>query len=121
MTPVRVGVSESPGATVFSVFASTLSKLHDPVQATITFEVDIPGGTGHFSVPDYIDATATPIANPVTGESHRARVSLPNGFEYREAEFVSSHTRADGPIPLDWTSGHGHITMLHMNAAGPLA
>ena len=115
------GQCSEPGATVFSVFASTLSKLHDPVQATITFEVDIPGGTGHFSVPDYIDATATPIANPVTGESHRARVSLPNGFEYREAEFVSSHTRADGPIPLDWTSGHGHITMLHMNAAGPLA
>jgi hypothetical protein len=56
---------------------------------------------GHFWVPGYIDANASPIANPVTGESHRARVELPNGFEYHKAEFVSSHTHADGQIPLD--------------------
>jgi hypothetical protein len=27
-----------------------------------------------------------PIKNPVTGEEHRARIALPNGFEYKEAE-----------------------------------
>jgi hypothetical protein len=27
-----------------------------------------------------------PIKNPATGEEHRARIALPNGFEYREAE-----------------------------------
>jgi hypothetical protein len=27
-----------------------------------------------------------PILNPVTGEEHRARIVLPNGFEYKEAE-----------------------------------
>ena len=29
---------------------------------------------------------AEPIKNPVTGEEHRARIQLPNGFEYKEAE-----------------------------------
>src|ERR1700731_4917312 len=27
-----------------------------------------------------------PIKNPVTGQEHRARIALPNGFEYKEAE-----------------------------------
>jgi hypothetical protein len=114
------GASSEPGATVFNVFASTLSKLHDPVQASIAFELDESNWTGHFSVPGYIDANASPIANPITGETHRARVMLPEGFEYREAEFVSSHTHADGPIPLDWADGHGHIAMIHMTASGPV-
>jgi hypothetical protein len=114
------GQSSQPGATIFNVFASTLSKLHDPVRAPIRFEVDDQTWTGHFSVPGYIDANASPIANPITGESHRARVLLPDGFEYHEAEFVSSHTRADGPIPLDWNAGHGHIAMLDMTPAGPI-
>lgn len=113
------GQSSIPGATVFSVFASTLSKLHEPVLAAIEFELDDANFIGRFSVPGYIDANASPIANPVTGEQHRARVVLPNGFEYREAEFVSSHTHADGPIPLHWIDGHGHIAMIDMTPAGP--
>jgi hypothetical protein len=113
------GQSSRPGATFFNVFASTLSKLHDPVRAPIRFEVDAAHGNGHFSVPGYIDANATPITNPITGESHRARVVLPEGFEYREAEFVSSRTHAEGLIPLDWNGGHGHIAMLDMTPSGP--
>jgi len=115
------GQTSEPGATVFNVFASTLTKLHDPVRAPISFEVDESGVSGRFSVPGYIDANASPIANPVTGETHRARVVLPDGFEYREAEFVSSHTHGEGVIPLDWTGGHGHIAMIHMTPAGPVA
>jgi hypothetical protein len=114
------GQSSQPGATVFNVFASTLTKVHEPVLAPIRFELDAASSSGHFSVPGYIDANASPIANPVTGERHRARVVLPDGFEYREAEFVSSHTHADGLIPLDWAEGHGHIAMIDMTPAGPV-
>ncbi len=114
------GETSVPGATMFSVFASTLTTVHEPVVAPIRFEVDFDQWTGHFSIPDYIDAHAAPITNPVSGESHRARVVLPEGFEYREAEFVSSRTRAGGPIPLDWNDGHGHICMIHMTPSGPV-
>lgn len=114
------GETSRPGATFFNVFASTLSRLHDPVRAPIEFTVDYDTWTGHFSVPGYIDADASPIVNPVSGESHRARVMLPEGFEYREAEFVSSRTRGQGPVPLDWSAGHGHICMLHMTPDGPV-
>jgi len=114
------GETSVPGATMFSVFASTLSKLHEPVTARIEFELDYENWTGHFSVPGYLEARAAPIVNPVSGESHRARVMLPEGFEYREAEFVSSRTRGQGPVPLDWTDGHGHICMIHMTPSGPV-
>jgi hypothetical protein len=113
------GQTSVPGATMFNVFASTLSTLYDPVTAHIEFELDLDNWTGHFSVPGYLDAHAAPIINPVSGESHRARVILPEGFEYHEAEFVSSRTRGEGPIPLEWTNGHGHICMLHMTPNGP--
>jgi hypothetical protein len=114
------GETSVPGATAFSVFASTLTKVHEPVVAPIRFEIDFTAWTGHFAVPGYIDAHAAPITNPVSGESHRARVILPEGFEYREAEFVSSRTQGHGPIPLDWTEGHGHICMIHMTPSGPV-
>lgn len=114
------GETSIPGATMFSVFASTLTKMHGPVFAPINFEIDYDNWTGHFSVDGYIDAHAAPITNPVSGQSHRARVFLPEGFEYREAEFVSSRTKSHGPIPLDWTNGHGHICMIHMTPSGPV-
>lgn len=114
------GETSKPGATVFGVLAATLTKQYDPVFAPIHFEVDYDNWTGRFSVPGYIDAHAAPITNPVTGESHRARVVLPAGFEYREAEFVSSRTKGWGAIPLEWVEGHGHICMIHMTADGPV-
>jgi len=114
------GETSVPGATMFSVFASTLTKVHEPVVAQILFEADFDNWSGEFSVPGYIDAKAAPITNPVSGESHRAKVTLPGGFEYREAEFVSSRTHGQGPIPLDWTDGHGHLCMLHMTPHGPV-
>ena len=37
-------------------------------------------------MPGLCEFRAEPIRNPVTGEEHRARIQLPNGFEYKEAE-----------------------------------
>ena len=37
---------------------------------------------GHFSVPGLAEVRAEPILNPVSKSSHRARVTLPHGFEY---------------------------------------
>ena len=71
-------------------------------------------------MPGIIEATIEPIRNPVTGESHRARVVLPHGFEYTEAEFASSTTKASATVALDWANGHGHLAMLHMTPQGPV-
>lgn len=114
------GETSEPGATVFNVFAATIARVHEPVIAPIEFHVDMENWTGRFSIPGLVDALASPITNPITGESHRARVILPEGFEYREAEFVSSRVHSSSPIPLEWNEGHGHIAIVHMTPSGPV-
>lgn len=114
------GQETEPGATIFNVFATTFEKVHDPVFAHIEFEADIENRVARFAVDGLVESNVGPITNPVTGEAHCARVSLPHGFEYREAEYASSATHAERPIALDWTKGHSHLTMLHMTQHGPV-
>ena len=56
--------------------------------------------------------------NPVTGDEHSARVILPHGFEYREAEYASGSARASGLIDLDFSDRHAHLAMLDMSPTG---
>lgn len=112
------GQETEPGATIFNVFAATLIKMHEPIFAPIDFEVDIARRTGRVRIAGIIDTRVEPIINPITGEAHRARVSLPHGFEYREAEYASGGTKATGPIKLDIASTHAHLAMLDLSTRG---
>jgi hypothetical protein len=116
---IMSGRESEPGATVFSVFAATLDRIHDPLFRPIAFEVDLGQRTGRISVPSIVEARSEPIRNPVTGQSHRARVTLPNGFEFNEAEFASSTAHAEGPVALDWADRHAHLAMIDMGPSGP--
>jgi len=113
------GQESEPGATVFSVFASMIETVYDPLFEPITFEIDIGAGMGRFSVPGVVDATGEPIRNPVTGEPHRATVSLPKGFEFLEAEFGST-VSAQGLIALDWANRHAHLALIDIGPRGPV-
>jgi hypothetical protein len=114
------GQESEPGATYFNVFASTLDKIHEPLFAPIQFEADIQGRTGRFSIPGVVEATGEPIRSPVTGQPHRARLSLPDGFEFLEAEFASSTVRAPGPISLDWANRNAHLAVINIGPNGPM-
>lgn len=117
---ILAGEETEPGASVFNVFASVIDTFHEPLFKPIEFDVDMEARTGRFAVPGLVEARGEPITNPVTGKAHRARVALPHGFEYTEAEFASSTTRATGKVPLDWMRGHGHFAMLHLTNTGPV-
>lgn len=112
------GEETVPGATIFNVFASVIDRNHDPAFLPIHFELDLERRTGRVSIEDIIDTMVEPIRNPITGEEHRARISLPSGFEYREAEFASGDTRATGPVALGWSSAHAHVAMLDLSTTG---
>ncbi len=114
------GQESEPGATFFDVFASTLDTIHEPLFAPIEFEVGLGEGTGRFMVPGVIEATGEPIRNPVTGQPHRAKLTLPRGFEFSEAEFASSTVRSQGAIPLDWANRHAHLAMINIGPSGPV-
>ena len=83
---IMKGEHTEPGATIFNVFAATLDTLHDPIFAPIQFEADTESRTGRMHVPGVVDVTSEPIRNPVTGDTHRARIDIPHGFEYAVAE-----------------------------------
>lgn len=115
---ILAGGETEPGATIFNVFATVIETMHEPAFLPIDFEVDIEGRVGRVRVDGVIDTRIEPIRNPVTGEPHRARVSLPNGFEYKEAEYASGDTHATGPVALDWASRHSHVANLDLSTRG---
>jgi hypothetical protein len=112
------GQETEPGATIFNVFATVIDQMHEPAFMPIDFELDIDGRTGRVAVEGVIKTAVEPIRNPVTGEAQRVRVSLPNGFEYKEAEYASGTTEAIGAVRLSWESGHSHVAMLDLSTRG---
>jgi hypothetical protein len=115
---ILTGQETEPFATIFSVVAAMTETMHEPLFRPIEFEVDQEARTGRVAVAGLVEARAEPIRNPVTGAEHRARVTLPHGFEYNEAEFASSTAKTTGPIENDWSGRHAHLCMLHLGPNG---
>ena len=115
---VLSGQETEPVATIFNVFSTTLTKMHDPVFAPIDFQLDIDRRSGGIRIEGMVDTRIEPLRNPVTGAEHRARVVLHHGFEYLEAEYASGDTKASGAVPLNWSKSHAHVAMLDLSTTG---
>ena len=115
---IMSGQDTDPFATVFAVFASTLSKFHDPVFTRIDFEVDVSGRSGRLFIKDYVDAKGEPIRNKVTGKESRAQIVIPDGFEYTVAEIGSGSSKTTGPVIVDIEDKYGQFANLHLNNHG---
>lgn len=112
------GQDTEPGATIFQVFSATLEKLHEPIFAHIDFEVDIDARKARLVVPGIIEGHGEPILNPVTGAEHRARIDLPNGFEYSIAEVGRGWSKTSRPIKLDLADSYGQFAHIHLCQSG---
>jgi hypothetical protein len=112
------GQDSEPGATVFSVFASTLEHVYEPLFKPIDISIDVDARKGSVRVDGFVEIAGAPILNPVTGKEHRARIDLPEGFEYRIAEVGRATTQTQGPIALSITDKHAHFARLNMTQSG---
>lgn len=112
------GETSEPGATFFNVFASTLTKMHDPVFCAIDITSDVAGRRAKVRVGDSIESSCEPIINPVSGEEHTARIELPHGFEYAVAEVAIGNTHARAGIPLELNASHTHLANLDIGPHG---
>jgi hypothetical protein len=112
------GQDTEPGATIFQVFASTLEKLHDPIFAPIDFEVDIDARRAKLSVAGVIEGRGEPILNPITGAEHRARIDLPDGFEYTLAEIGRGWSKSMGPITAEHGDTYGQFAHVNLCQSG---
>lgn len=113
------GESTAPGATHWFVFASTMSEVFETLYAPIHLSVDVAARKANLSVPGMIESTGSPIVDPNSGEEFRARIDLPNGFEYSIAEMgTGSSTVRGAGIDLNLENSYGQFNELHMNQDG---
>jgi len=115
---IMSGQDTAPFATMFAVFASTLTKMNDPVFTPIELEIDVEGRTGRMAVPGYIEMAGRPIRNPVTNSETRAQIVLPDGFEYEVAEIGSASSRTTGPVQVTIEDKYAQFAHLHLNNDG---
>lgn len=112
------GETSEPGATFFNVFASTMTKMHDPVFCPIEIDCDVEGRHATVRVADLIEASASPILSPVDGSEQRARIDLPGGFEYAIAKVAVGKTDARADIPMVLNASHSHLAHLDIGPQG---
>ncbi len=112
------GQDTEPGATVFQVFSTTLDKVHEPQFSTIEFEVEVDKTAARIKVDGWVDSRGEPIRNPITKQALRARVTLPDGFEYTTAEYGRGWSKTSGPIAMDLSDSHAHFCHLHLTGTG---
>ena len=116
---IMTGQDTDPFATMLAVYASTVTKLHDPVFTDIDFEVDVDGRRGRLSIDGYLEMTGEPLRNKVSGEEARAQIVLPNGFEYAVADIGSASSRTSGgPMQVDFSDSYGQFANLHLSSHG---
>ena len=112
------GAETEEGATVWNVFAATLDEVFEPAFEIVDIQIDVDARVGRVNVDGYAHSSCEPIRNPVTGEEHRARINLPDGFEYTVAEMGSSTFQTSGPIELSFKDRYAQLAHLHLNNQG---
>ena len=117
---IMSGQDTEPFATMFAVFATTLTKVYDPIFTSIDFDVDVEARRGKVRVQGVFELDAEPIRNPVTNKEHRARIDLPHGFEYEIAEIGSGTSRSRGNLAIELTKSYAQFAHLHLNNKGPI-
>jgi hypothetical protein len=115
---IMTGQDTDPFATMFAVYASTVTKMNPPVFTAIELELDIDGRKGRIFVKDYIETTGEPIRNKATGAEARAQIVLPAGFEYSVAEIGSASSKTGGPVRVETKNTYGQFARLHLNNHG---
>ena len=84
----------------------------DPIYTPIAFEADREKRTGRLRGNGIGQARVEPLRNPVTGEEHRARINLPDGFEYKVAEVanaVSISVSSPDAMRMEYSNCHAHL------------
>jgi hypothetical protein len=112
------GEDTTPGATHYSVYNSMVSEVLETLYAPIDLDIDIDARTARVSVPGLVESTGSPIVDPFSGEAQRARIELPNGFEYTVAEMGSGSSKLTGGIELELTDSYGQFNIMHLNQDG---
>ena len=106
-------------ATIFWVVNAMTTIRLETLYLPVTIEADIEARRGRVVVDGVFELNVEPIKNPVTGIEHRARIEIPDGFEFTIAEMASGNVKTQSGIELPNNNGtHSHLAELHLNNSG---
>ncbi|MDX5374078.1 MAG: DUF1326 domain-containing protein [Pseudomonadaceae bacterium] len=111
------GQEQEPTA-FFAIFASTVATMHEPRFLPVEVRTDRTALTASIRVPGVLEGKAEPIRNPVDGSVHRARLVLPEGFEFGETDCASATFSCSGAVKLDYAQRNAMLYDLHMGPNG---
>jgi len=116
---VAQGRETEPGKLIWQVFSTTVTKVQPTLFKPIELSIDLKARTASVKVPGVANSSAASIKNPMTGNPHAVRVTLPTGFEFTEAEFVSGKCEAKADtIDLKFDGTHAHLARIHWGTHG---
>ena len=96
-----------------------MSDVRDPQFVSIELSIDVNARQAKLKIAGIVESTGTPMIHPFSGEPSRARINLPDGFEYTIAEVGSGKTKSQvAGLELDLDGSHGQFNTLHMNQDG---
>jgi len=100
------------GGMPFEIYAAVTPNKLEPLSAAITFESDREGRRAIVRVTGLVDLQVEPIKNPVSGEEHRARIVLPDGFEFKEAEVANTaglRVQSTPPLVYEYSGTYAQL------------
>lgn len=92
------------GGALFEIFTSICPDKHETVVTSIDIGSDRERRVATVRIGEFGETTIEPIKSPATGDEHRVRIDLPNGFEYKQAEVGNTvQASASGADPLSFS------------------
>lgn len=111
----------SAEGTLFHICSLIITKMHDPVFASVALEFDRDARHARLVIPGVLESSVEPIRNPVTGVPHRIKVVIPEGFEHLEGEVASADIHSDGAITFDSKGSHSTLAYVTQTPEGVAA
>jgi hypothetical protein len=103
---------------IWQIFSTTVEKVLPTLFRPITLRIDYTGRTAQVDVPGVLSGQAGPITHEKFGEGHHVRMTLPNGSEFTEAEFVSGRSTATAELDVSFQDTHAHLARIHWSTHG---
>lgn len=116
---VSHGKETEPGTLIWQVFSTTVTKFLPTLYKPIDLQIDLEKRSAEVKVSGVVEGKGSSIRNGVSGKDVPARLIMPAGFEFHEAEFISGTGKtANGAIKLDFDDTHAHLARVHWTTRG---
>jgi hypothetical protein len=114
---IAKGKETEPGKVIWFIYASMSTTFLPTLTERIDLTMDSDAREARV-VAGVVEGTVSPIRNAVTGMASRARVTLPMGIEFTEAEIATGTAKSTGPIEIDFTKTHAHFARFNWSTHG---